>query len=223
MNFATTSSVFAVLGLLSEPAVSAVTYFTASRILSSGQTQITLDLDGDSFDDLQIDVSAVFDLDSDPFYLATTFGSASIAASGAATRSFSVGELVQLSSLAFVGPPGGLMTGGVYNDVLGNVVAEGWGGASSDDLGNLVFPPGGPTNQIDLFLVKLGEDVAWVDIDSGSFSAIAGRIDFSWGLLKNPGNSFQIAGIPEPGISTLLIAAFGLGAIIRQRKPNKNR
>jgi hypothetical protein len=166
-------------------------------------------------------VSAVFNPASDPFYLATTFGSASIAASGGITRSFSVGDLVQLSSLVFVGPPGGLMTGGVYYDALGNVAAEGWGGCSYDAFGNLTCPPGGPTNQVDLFLVNLGDDIAWVDIDSSSFSAIASQIDFSWGLLESPTDSFQITGIPEPGLSALAAVGFSVAALRRRRRSNK--
>ena len=207
--------------LLAEPARSAVTYYTTSRILGSDQSVINLDLDGDSVDDLQIDVSAVFNFTSDPFFLATTFGSASIAATGGITRSFSVGDLVQVSSLAFVSSPGGLLTGGVYYDALGNVASEGWGGCSYDAFGNLMCPPGGPTNQVDLFLVDLGDDLAWVDIDSSSFSAIAGRIDFSWGLLESPADSFQITGMPEPGLPALVAVGLGVSALRRRRRSNK--
>jgi MYXO-CTERM domain-containing protein len=113
------------------------------------------------------------------------------------------------------------MTGGVYYDAFGNVAAEGWGGCSYDAFGNLMCPPGGPTNQVDLFLVYLGDDVAWVDIDSSSFSAIASRIVFSWGLLDSPGDSFQIAGIPEPELSALAAVGLGVAALRRRRKSNK--
>lgn len=182
----------------------------------SSDNIFVLDLDQNSIGDVQIDVSAAFDVTSDPYYIATPLGQSFIAGYGGITTSFSVGDLVQLSTLNWVSSTGKLLTGGVYFDALGNVVAEGWGGGVYDSFGNISLPPGGPTNQLDMFLVTLEKGVAWVDLDSRSFSAIAGRIDLRWGYFEGVGDVFAITEVPEPSIAGLLL--LGGCAIITQRR-----
>ena len=206
--------------VLSAEGAAVVSRFESVYPMSSGNIFV-LDLDQNSIGDVRIDVSAAFDVSSDPYFIATPLGPSSIAGYGGITTSLSVGDLVALSALNWVSSPGMLLTGGVYFDALGNVVAEGWGGGGYDSFGNVSLPPGGPTNQIDMFLVALEKGVAWVDLDSSSFSAIAGRIDVRWGYFEGAGDVFAITEVPEPSIAGLLL--LGGCAIITQRRKMAHR
>ncbi|RYD21503.1 MAG: hypothetical protein EOP88_11130 [Verrucomicrobiaceae bacterium] len=153
-----------------------------------------LDLDRDGKSDVRVDVSRVKTHPSNPYYLASPLGSASIAGTNGITRSFSNGNRVTLAKLDLKAAPSALRTGGVYRDTAGNFITEGWGGgALVDDAGKILFPEfRRPAHRVDHFLVRLAHGVAWVALDSRPFTHPGARLNVRWAYFENPGESFTI-------------------------------
>lgn len=184
--------------------------------LSTGTVEI--DLDGDLTNDFWLDVSWTTQTENDGAFLVRAIGSSRIAGVGGITQSFSTGDNIDLGHLDLLGSSTQLLTGGALFDAFGNFVSEGWGGCTWDLLGNLTCPPGGPDNQIDLFLVTLEEGVAWVDLDPTGLGGFGGGLRVDWGYLPLSEESFTIVGIPEPGAAWSLLTAGGLLLLGRRRR-----
>ena len=173
------------------------------------------DLDGNSTNDIRLDVGYPTMLASDFAYIVRPIGTTLIPASGGITTSFSSGDLVTLTDLQMIGNDSTAFTGGYIPDNLGNFVCAGWGGVTFDEIGNPIIPPGGPTHQIDYFLVKLDEGAAWIHLDSRD--ANLGLVTANWGYISPIESTFAITNIPEP--SAVTAASLGcMGLLIRRRK-----
>jgi len=184
------------------PAKAAVIFYSEDFSSAAVGGLVRIDFDRDQIDDLLIDVSWQTRADNDGAFVASPLGDARIAALAGISQSFSVGEIVRLEELNLLGSPDTVLTGGIISDAFGNPLWEGWGGCSSDSFGNVSCPDGGPTHQIDLFLMELGDGVAWVDLNPSGIGGF-GDFDVDWGFLPSAGSSFTITQVPEPGSAVL--------------------
>lgn len=211
---------FAALATISAcgQASAAVVFYSEDFPVAPSDQFIDLDFNNDSIDDLRIDVSWQTREENDGAFVAAPLGSARIASLGGISQSFSVGEGVSLDQLSLLGSPNTVLTGGIVLDALGNPIWEGWGGCTSDLLGNVTCPNGGPNHQIDLFLMEIDGGVAWVDLNPGLLGF--GTLGVDWGYLSNAGNSFTITAVPEPRSSTLLVLG-GFCLILQRRRKSR--
>ncbi len=179
-----------------------------------------IDLNGDSTADIQIDTSFDATSHNDGAFLLNLLGDAQVAVIGNITQSFAAGQVVRPADLIYASAPARILTGGVVADALGNPISEGWGGCTYDDLGNVICPPGGPTNQIDLFFVDLGSGFAWIDLDTKRTSYL-GVLDAQWGYQAGAASAVTLIPVPEPSI----IGMIGLALLVtlRRQRPNQSK
>lgn len=179
-----------------------------------------LDLDGDSIADVVIDARMGAERDfSEPYFLATPLNGARIAANGDIATSFSAGATIQMDALAWVESPDSLKMGGYFTDALGNPIVEGWGGVTFEWDGTPIIPSGGPTYQIDLFLVDMGTGVAWVDVDTSWFGQINPLMKFHWAYLEGNHEVVEITAVPEPSVA--MMGLVGVLAVISRRRQTR--
>jgi hypothetical protein len=172
------------------------------------------DLNEDGLADIRIDYGASNIVNGDGPFRLQALDTTLVSASGGITVSYSAGDVVALENGLWVGSGQQILTAGVVLDPLGNVVIDGWGGISYDDIGVPIIPPGGPTYQIDMFLVRLTDGVAWVDLDTGLWSL--GVLTANWCYLSPPTQTFVIEPIPESEVLAML--ALGIGIIFKRSR-----
>ncbi|MFT4176400.1 MAG: hypothetical protein QM627_07055 [Luteolibacter sp.] len=175
----------------------------------------SLDLDGDGTNDITIDfnpsglVGVPNDFENNPFII-TPLGSALIASTGGIADSFSVGSLVDVNALSYVGSTDSTYAGGLVGTIFGYFIQEGWGYVADSFTGEMISPV---KHHVDLFIVVLDSGVAWVDF---TLPADVWNIPLQWGYSTET-SPFIITAVPEASSFLLIMATSAFMSFRRKR------